>query len=342
MLYGSAHVQGFYTVPEDSWNQLADGCDAIWDLGLPVLKLYCTSAYRGNYPLQRWSSWPLSMAQLAATTEFASQLSRPWKQIVLTCFTFANNPGGLVTNWFRLYESAAALEAERREFYDLTSYLLTAYAGTGKVFVLQPWEGDWIWSDDTVFDNASRMESQIVENYAAWLNARARGVREAVRDTPHEGVSVLSAIEVNRVLDSTLNPARRRIVRDLVGRVHYDCVSYSAYDSLTDLIYSGYWGDSFDDWMAKSSVFFPRAVRIIRANFPGPVQIGEFGFPELTAPPGYDVGAMIRHVAAMAEAEGVERLIYWQAFDNDTRGYFLRRMYGLLSVAGETMRDLAA
>lgn len=342
MLYGSAHAQGLYTVPEGSGSQFSDGCNAIAELGLVVPKLYCTSDYRSNYPLQSWSISPTSMAELAAAPEFVAQLSRPWRQIVLTCFTFANNAGG-VTNWWRLYCSKSRLAAERQEFYDLTAYLLSTYNGSGKTFVLQNWEGDWCWSDDQVIANAARVESQLIENYCAFLGARQQGIHDAMRDVPHQNVAVLSAIECNRVLDAAMYPARRRIVREVADRIRPDCVSYSAYDSLTDLIYGGYWGSSFADWMAKSSVFFPRALRMLKASFPGvPVQVGEFGFPELVAPPGYDLDAMIRHVAAMAAAEGAERLIYWEVFSNDPRGYYLVKPDGSLSIAGTTMRDLAA
>jgi hypothetical protein len=32
---------------------------------------------------------------------------------------------------------------EAQQFADLTSYLVSTYANTGKTFVLQHWEGDW-------------------------------------------------------------------------------------------------------------------------------------------------------------------------------------------------------
>jgi hypothetical protein len=341
---GSAHVQGLYTVPNGSGAQFANGSTEIWDLGLRTLKVYCAATYLTDYPLESaWSSTPTNLTQLAQTTEFATEFAKAWDTVVLTCFTFANG----ATNWWRPDPSNTKLAAEYTELKALAVHLLTTYAGSGKTFILQNWEGDWAFMDSTVVD--THVPREYVDRYSAFLGVRQKAVEDARRETAHAGVTVLHAVELNRVVDAKSHPERRRILRDIARRVRPDVISYSAYDST--IVDQGGWGANQAAWEAATEPVFRRALRSIKAAFPGtPLYVGEFGYPENEAPGTNDVPAMIQLTHDVAEEEGCTHLLYWQVFDNEVggggpgtyRGYWLVEPGGAVSDSGSKMQDLAS
>ena len=348
MLLGAAHTNGLYTVPAASGTQFADGVAKIKELGLPVLKVYCTPDYALNYPLETaFSSTPTTCKELLQTTEFSTALADShWQRVIFTTFTFANNPGG-VTNWWRLGPTNAQLEAEYDEIYEMTEHLLTTYNDSGKDLILQNWEGDWSYLD--AFSPTTRNLRRYTEFYSAFLGARQRAVSDAMRDTAHINVSVRHAIEVNRVLDAVAQPHLPRMLTSIAERVTPDIVSYSAYDS-TIADYG--WAANHATWTANCETYFPKALRAIKRAWPGvPMQIGEFGYPENEAEfdhtPSRPVDEMIQTTYDIALDEGVETFIYWEVFDNEThgtytyRGYWLFDNLGTKTVAGTKMEALA-
>lgn len=347
MRYGAAHVRGLYNVPNDG-QQFKNGCDAIWNLGLRTLKVYCTGAYVADYPLQTsWSSTPTNLTQLAQTTQFTEQLNKAWDTVVFTAFTFANNPGA-VTNWWRVEPTRVKLQAEYDELYAFAVHLLSTYNDSGKRFVVQNWEGDWAFQDSFVADSFTAR--RYVDYYAAFAATRQRAVSDARMATAHRNVTILNAWECNRVLDAKDTPHRRRILTDIAKRFRPDMVSYSAYDSTID--FPGTWQPSHAQWVTVCTEKFNRALRLLQKAFPGvPIQIGEFGYPENEATndvPTADVGEMVEVVRDIAQARGVDTLLYWEVFDNEAhgsyqyRGYWLRKPDGALSIAGGKFQTYAA
>lgn len=340
MRYGAAHTNGLYNYPNDG-HQFTNGCNAIWNLGLRTLKVYCTADYLTNYPLQSaWSSTPTSLTELVQTAEFSTQLARGWDSVIMTVFTFANGS----TNWWRVDATNSRLNAEYDEIYDLTVHLLTTYNDSGIKFVLQNWEGDWAYLD--AFDPDTFVDRKHTEFYAAFAATRQKAVHDAVRDTAHSNVSVRMAFEVNRVLDVKDAPAKVRILNTLSRRFVPDIVSYSAYDST--IVATG-WGSNQADWENKCTVQFTKALNLIKHYWPGvAIQIGEFGFPENEATEHTnDVRLMIRKVRDIALSAGVESLIYWEVFDNEPsipytyRGYWLLKPDGSQSIAGAAFAEFA-
>lgn len=345
--YGAVNAaKGLYTVPNASGTQFTDACDEIWDLGLRTLKIYLTSAYVTDYPLQTsWSSSPTTLTGLAQTTQVSTQLARGWDTVIMTTFTFANG----VTNWWRVNPTGAALQAEYTEIYNLAVHLLTTYNDTGRTFVLQNWEGDWAYGD--AFDANIFIDRKYVNYYASFLAIRQKAVSDARAATAFKNVQVLNAVELNRVLDAKLSH-RRRILVDMAERVQPDVISYSAYDStIADIGY----GSSLANWQSLCTDNFGKSLRAIKKAFPNSIlSIGEFGFPEnemLTSNGGvgYDPEEMLETVRDVAATYGAKWLIFWQVFDNETsvlpemvRGYWLIKPDGSTSPSGLRMVDFAA
>lgn len=347
MQYGTAHVDGLYTVPNGSGTQFTDGAVQAQALGLQAFKVYCTQQYATQYPFQSaWSAVPTTCKQLLQTTQYQNVLARPFQTIAITIFSFGNPPN----NWWRDAGGAdnARLQIEENELYDAAVHLLTTYNNSGKTFIFQTWEGDWALMDS--FDPTTYVAEYNVTCYAAFLSARQRAVERARRDTPHTNVRVLNAFEVNRVLDVADNPGRRRILKDILPLVQPDLVSYSAYDS-TIATY-GY-GANQAEWTQLCNTYFTKALRLIKTWAPNSgMYIGEFGFEEnriAIEHPSYHVDQMVDVVASIALAEGCSHLFYWEMFDNEadliyggTKGYFLIKPDGSTSLAGQAMQALAA
>lgn len=334
---GVAHVAGKYTIPSGSGVQVVDGCNSIFNAGFRTLKCYLTSAYLTDYPLQTaWSSVPVNLSQLAATTQFATQFARNWEWIVLTCFTFANG----TTNWWRVDCSAAKMAAEYTEMYNLAVYFLTTYNGQAKKFVFQNWEGDWAFMDSTNPDTP--VNEWLVHQYVAFLGTRQRAISDARKATQSD-CTVLMAFEANRVLDARQSPHMRRICRDIAPRIQPDVISYSAYDST--IVQQGSWGATYAAWLAATTPIFTKALQTLALMFPGvPIQIGEFGYPENEAPAGRNCGTMCTATFNIAALQPLmKRFIFWQVFDNEEispgvpRGFFTVRPNGTVSDSGAAL-----
>lgn len=341
MLKGVAHVQGNYSYPS-STNQFLDGVNGIWNQGFRTLKVYATGSYESRYPLQSsWSGTPTNLSQLVALTEYATAFEMDWDTIVLTTFTFANGD----TNWWIVDWSEAKLQAEYTEIYNMSVYLLTTYAGTGKKFILQNWEGDWAYSDS--FNPATIIPPRRADNYSAFLARRQKAVSDARRDVGCNGVNIQMAVEVNRPIDALHQTAVRRITNTVMPLLESDILSYSAYDS-TIAIFG--WGSSQAELEANIREYFPKALKAIKRSNPGkPIQIGEFGYPDnaIETPVWFDWDATIRLIYDICLENDVFCLIYWEVFSNELiqpgdieRGYWTIKPDGATSAAGIAMQNL--
>ena len=338
-----AHVGGKYSYPGVAGEQFTEGCDAIWASGCRTLKIYCTSGYQTfDYPNQTWTGSPTTLTTLAQCPEFATQLNRGWTTVIITAFTFANNPSSITNGW-RVNPSSAYMTAEYTEFRAFAEHLLSTYSATGTEFRLQNWEGDWAYMDAFVVETA--VDRTMLDRYAAFLGTRQRAVSDA-RKAVASNCKILNVVECNRVLDARVKPHLRRILRDLSRRIEPDVLSWSAYDGT--IVDQGGFGASLAAWQAATIPIMKKCIRAMRNAFPNAlIQIGEFGFPEgIEMPVGRDIGAMVQTVYDVALAEGVDIFTYWQFFDNEEtspgvpRGFWVMKPDGSYSLAGTKLLTL--
>ncbi|MBV8050748.1 MAG: hypothetical protein JOZ80_06135 [Acidobacteriaceae bacterium] len=211
-------------------NYLVEGAQKINQLGSHSIFLYLTPDFRTLYPDQSSQSWPASdptdLAGLAQTAPFAGVFSADFNTIVLTAYSFANHDQ---------VQGMASCEncqsAEENEFYTLTKYLYSKYAGSGRTFILKNWEGDWIALGGQEINLTSNISDSMVQDMIAWLVARQHGVSRARSEAGSSpGMQVLNAVEVNRVLDYA-QQGLTRVINAVIPKVNADLVSYSSYDS---------------------------------------------------------------------------------------------------------------
>ncbi|MEX0324566.1 MAG: hypothetical protein AB3N33_00620 [Puniceicoccaceae bacterium] len=118
------------------------------------------------------------------------------------------------------------LYAEMRE---LAEYLLTRFNGTGKVFHVGHWEGDWL-----LLPSRNPKENPAPERlngFVQYLNVRQSAIEDARNSVPHAGVSIYHYAEVNLVMKG-LDGSRPTLTNTVLPRVDVDYVSYSSYDTI--------------------------------------------------------------------------------------------------------------
>jgi len=303
---GVVHVAGRYHLTSKDF--LNEGADAILQLGSRVIKVWFYGK-RHEHPERVYpynSNWPKvhSLVEGAQTPYFKALFQKPFTTYILVVTSL-----GRPDDYWRDRISQEQIIDEQRQFYQLTKYLLTAYANTHKTFILQHWEGDWMARGN--FDWGADPKPQALKNMIAWLNARQAGVDRARREVGSHGVKVYHAAEVNRVV-SSMRQGRPNMVNKVLPSTKVDLVSYSAWDSVTD---------HYND-----PAVLRQALQYIADHAPDSadfgdrnVYIGEFGMPE-----NYYKADQIRTAITNAVQAGLQfgcpYIVYWQLYCNELAG----------------------
>jgi hypothetical protein len=307
-IIGVTHVNGQYHLTDKDF--LNEGADQILALGSRVIKVWFdkpSDSYRFN------SQWPKadSMVEIAQSPYFRKLFDKPFTTYILMCFSMGR-PSGYFRNGLTEEQRAD----EQRQFYALAKYLLTTYKGSGKTFVLQHWEGDWLIRGN--FNKDVDPEPKAIQGMIDWLNARQAGVDQARQELGQAGpardgrahVRVYHAAEVNRVVAS-MEQGRCGLVNAVLPHTKLDLVSYSAWDSATE---------HFQD-----PNVLRRALDFIAVNTPDSpdfgdrnVYIGEFGMPENEFSAG-QIQKAIPNAVNTALDWGCPYIVYWQLYCNELR-----------------------
>ncbi len=338
---GVVHVAGRYHLTDKDF--LNEGADQILTLGSRVIKVWFYGKRHehpdGVYPYN--SQWPKadSLVEGAQTPYYEALFDKPFTTYIMVVTSLGRDDG-----YWRNGISEEQKQDEQRQFYELTRHLLTRYKNTGKTFVLQHWEGDWMVRGN--FDANAKPTESALANMIEWLNARQAGVDQARREVTPQGVRVYHATEVNRVVQS-IRENFPNMVTKVLPHTHLDLVSYSAWDSATE-------------HYADPNVL-RQALDFIAAHTPDSpdfgdrnVYIGEFGMPES----GYTLD-QIRTAVPNAVRTGLDwgcpYVIYWQLYCNEmkdpnakppvtsndaVRGFWLIRPDGTKSWLWDYFHDL--
>ncbi|HST79224.1 MAG TPA: carboxypeptidase regulatory-like domain-containing protein [Verrucomicrobiae bacterium] len=306
---GVTHVDGKYAFTDG--NFLVEGSQRISTYGSDAIFIYLEPNFRTRYPDKSGPLWPTgdlqSMTELAQTDAYKSVFNLPFKVFVITAYAFGTQ--GPVQNFATDPNLAAR---EEQEFYDLTRYLLTTYAGTGKTFILKHWEGDYIGLGN--FDTSKDISPAMVDAMNVWLTARQRGVTRARNGAGNPaGVAVFNAVEMSRVLDYS-RLGKTRVVNAVIPVVKPDMVSYSAYDSTLG---------GTDPASAAASI--NEALNVIKSFAPDPLGLGdkrilisEYGLFE-NERPADEVAWRATTILQTSQGSGIFGAFLWQVFDNECK-----------------------
>lgn len=319
---GVTHVAGAYDPDGTPGNYLKQGADEVLRLGSRTIKLWLANPQTSYGHGTQWPDHFDSLVDMAKHRNYAEVFQMPFKHFILETY-LPNHP----EHYWVHGVTEEELAVEREAFRALTAYLLVAYRGTGKTFVLQHWEGDWAARGH--YDAQKDPAPEALQGMARWLNARQEGVDAARALLGEDGVQVYHAAEVNLVRSSMLE-GRPNVVNQVLPKTHLDLVSYSSYDTL------------------QNADEFKRALDFIAENMPDSaafgaknVYIGEYGWPETDSSP-EKVMQAVHNVVDTALAWGCPYAVYWELYCNepknkpvrvnsDARGFWLIRPDGTKS-----------
>ena len=261
-IVGVTHVDGkYYSTDKDFLNE---GADQILALGSRVIKVWFHNPQK-SYPFN--SQWPDmdSLVDIAQSPYFRKLFDKPITTYIMMCFSMGKGGG----YWRKGLTEQQKLD-EQRQFYELTKHLLTTYNRTGKTFVLQHLEGDWLIRGS--YDRNVDPTSEAIDGMIEWLNARQAGVDQARAEVGADEVWVYHAAEVNRVV-STMKEDRPNMVNMVLPHTKLDLVSYSAWDAATAHFENP---DVFREALDFIATHMPDSPDFGNRN----VYVGEFGMPE--------------------------------------------------------------
>src|ERR1700724_2145001 len=283
---GAAHAGGLYNfTPED---YLDEGGDQLLVFGTRVIKVWLTNDVATLYPFNSdWTPPAANVVELAQKPYFQTLFANP----VTASPQFLSGM------------TAADVAAESGQMHDLASYLLTTYAGTGKTFVLQNWEGDHLLRAGLTAQQDPPAIS--VQGMIDWWNARQDGVARARAEVGERGVRVAHAAEVNQLADAMAG--RVTATNDVLPYTHADLYSYSS------------WDIQFDPAVLTQALDYlrskvPPSALYGRRN----IYIGEFGAAKDQVHDGALRREVIDELSEAALGWGVRYAVYWQVYDNES------------------------
>jgi hypothetical protein len=292
---GVSHAGGRYNFSEDDY--LNEGAGQIVDLGSRVIKVFVDPSqmdvlYRFN---SDWLPLTTDVVELVQRPYFQQLFAKPFSTIILV---IPAAPLVLPNDGLTPEEAAA----EQDQMYRLAKYLLTAYADSGKTFILQNWEGDHLLHAGLGVNtppNAIRIQGMI-----DWWNARQAGVQAARLELRPRNVDVAHGCEVN-FLAAALD-GKVTATNNVLPFTQCDLYSYSSWDigfDPAELV------RALDLLESKA----PASRRYGRRN----IYLGEFGKPKIPGVTDLERFDAVRDLMEAALGWGVRYAVYWQVYCNE-------------------------
>ena len=184
-----------------------------------------------NYDLPRDNNIK-SLTDLAKENNMKQVLNMDFKYYQIWAYEFSQytpEPDGVKidTNQIQFINGLSDRDSALcyREMYDLTSYLLKTYSGTGKIFMLGNWEADWhlFWD----YDRTKPANPKTIAGMTRWFRVRQQAIEDAKRNTPHKDVTLYYYIEVN--LSDLAVKGKDCVINNILPKVNPDFVSFSSY-----------------------------------------------------------------------------------------------------------------
>lgn len=200
-----------------------------------------------------------------------------------------------------------------RELYDLTSHLLKTYNGSGKIFYLGNWEGDWHLRSD--YDRTKPANPKTVEGMTKWAKVRQKAIDDAKKDVKHNNVEIYHYIEVNLVAKALNEPDAIVVTNSVVKNVNPDYVSYSSYDATNPYKTK----EALRENLHKSLDYIESNLSPKKGLPQGKrVWIGEYGNPSIHH---NDEMQNLRSIWTMkASLEwGTPFVLYWELYNNEIK-----------------------
>jgi hypothetical protein len=315
---GAAHVGGKYSFTEKDF--LNEGADRLLELGTQVIKVWFQLDASRPYPFHsEWGPAATDLVKLAEKPYYRDLFAKPFTTFLLVV------PHGVT---FTDGMTPEEVDSEREHVYKLARYLLEHYAGSGKTFVIQNWEGDHLLRQGL---NGAEPDPVRVQGMRDWWNARQDGVDQARREVGMHDVVVAHAAEVNHLADSM--DGKITATNAVLPFIHADLYSYSSWDLRFDR-------RRLIDALEYLKTMAPDSELYGEDN----IYLGEYGAVKDQVGEGASLKSLIQGLTEAAIGWGVRYAVFWQVFCNeaaheykgrpknsDLRGFWLVRPDGSLA-----------
>ncbi|MEA2560346.1 MAG: hypothetical protein QOH06_1850 [Acidobacteriota bacterium] len=296
---GSAHVAGRYNFSEEDF--LNEGADRLLELGTRVIKVWFQLDASRAYPFNSdWGTPATDLAELARKPYYRRLFDKPFSTYILVISSSSTTGSSQWLDGMTPEE----VDAEREHVYRLARHLLVAYAGSGKTFVLQNWEGDHLLRQGLV--GGVDPDPVRIQGMIDWWNARQDGVEQARREIGLRDVMVAHAAEVNLLAQAM--EGKVTATNDVVPFTRADLYSYSSWDvgfdrrRLTEAL------EYLQSKAPDSELFGERNI-----------YLGEFGAVEDQVGKGVNLRKRIQGLADAALGWGVRYAVFWQLYCNEPK-----------------------
>ena len=295
---GSAHVGGRYNFTDEDF--LNEGADRLLELGTRVIKVWFQLDASRAYPFNSdWGEPAADLAELARKPYYRRLFDKPFSTFILVISSYAP----LGTSQWLDGMTPEEMDGEREHVYKLARHLLTTYAGSGKTFVLQNWEGDHLLRQGL---GKADPDPVRLQGMIDWWNARQDGVEQARREVGLNRVMVAHAAEVNLLFQSI--EGKVTATNDVVPFTRADLYSYSSWDLGFDRRRLTQALDYLQAKAPDSELFGERNILL-----------GEFGVVKDQAAKGANLRKLIQGLTDAALGWGVRYAVYWQLFCNEPK-----------------------
>ena len=229
-MLGVTHCGGLYYFTEDPY--IVEGALAIQAAGFPAAKFWLTNLPHVYAHNSEWNLSPdASLVDMASHPYLQRVLDLPFQTVALEVQE-ARWPGWVKKEGFAINPDSDFSEDER-QMRELTAWLLRRYADEPRTFILQNWEGDWMfWAKDReAWRRGERPDlAERTGAFVRWFEARQRGVEAGRRDVPGSKARVLHAVEVNQVLAA--KDGVPCLTTEVLPKIKPDLISWSCYDGM--------------------------------------------------------------------------------------------------------------
>lgn len=292
---GSTHASGRYNFTEQDF--LNEGADRLLELGTRVIKVWFQLDASRAYPFNSdWGAPAADLAELARKPYYRRLFDKPFSTYILVVSASSKS------QWLDGM-TPEEVDAEREHVYKLARHLLITYAGSGKTFVLQNWEGDHLLRQGLGGGDPDPVR---IQGMIDWWNARQDGVEQARREIGVRGVRVAHAAEVNLLAQAM--GGKVTATNDVVPFTRADLYSYSSWDVGFDrrrLI------EALEYLQAKA----PDSELFGERN----IYLGEFGAVQDQVGEGVSLRKRIQGLADAALGWGVRYAVFWQLYCNEPK-----------------------
>ena len=320
---------------------LVETAKAIREMGSNLLKFSMGPRYWWeNYDIPQNQSIK-SLTDLANEKSMKQVLAMPFKYYQIWTYEFSQytpEPAGQKKdeNQIQFINGLSDYDSIRcyREVYDFAAHLLKTYSGTGKVFLLGNWEGDWHLRWD--YDRNKPANPKTIEGMTRWFRVRQKAIDDAKRNVPHKNLEMYYYVEVN--LSDLALKGESCLINSILPNINPDYVSFSSYTATNPPKNEA----EMDKTLTEHLNYIESKMKPKPEIKGKRLFIGEYGWPELgfysnepAFRPASEVDKRAKWVIKTALKWGCPYILWWEMYNNELSKDGKNRGFWLINDKGE-------